>query len=310
MTCMMAFLFDTLLGDPFGTYHPVALIGKLIGKLENFLYCKNGSHSLQLFAGSVLSILVLLIVYDMIVLIMHAVSQLPSWAMYVVQGFILSFTICPRSLAKAAMEIYRLLLHRHIHLARTRVGWIVGRDTDKLDESEIVRATVETVAENTTDGILSPLFFYAIGGVPLAFVYRAVNTLDSMIGYKNERYLYFGRFAARLDDIMNYIPARIGGLLFIIAAFLLRYQWRDAWRMMRRDAAKHPSPNGGYAEATVAGALSIRLGGYNSYFGKTTFRAYMGDAIQVLVPNHIRRAVYLMYIVTGMAVLAVACMSW
>ena len=219
-----------------------------------------------------------------------------------IQAIVLFFCICPRSLASAGREIRRYLQHGHIHLARTRVGWIVGRDTDQLDEPEIVRATVETIAENTIDGIVSPLFFFAIGGAPLAAVYRAANTLDSMMGYKNERYLYFGRPAARLDDVLNFIPARITGVLFVIMAMLMRYHGHRAWTTLRRDASKHPSPNGGWAEAPVAGALGVRLGGHNSYFGVDTFRAYMGKVIEPLAPHHIQEATFLMYGVTIAAV--------
>lgn len=238
-------------------------------------------------AGLVVVLLVLLVVFNVLYLLYWGLDALGN--PYVTMGaeaLLLSFTICPRSLASAAEEIYTFLIHHHLGAAREKVGWIVGRDTDQLDEGEIVRATVETVAENTTDGIISPLFFYAIGGLPLAVLYRAVNTMDSMLGYKNEKYLYFGRPAARLDDICNFIPARITGLLFIIAAFFLRLDYGNAWRMMRRDAAKHPSPNGGYAEASVAGALDIRLGGYNSYFGKMTFRAYMGMRGRLCGPSY------------------------
>ncbi len=145
------------------------------------------------------------------------------------------------------------------------------------------------------DGTIAPLFWFAIGGVPLAVLYRAANTMDSMLGYKNERYLYFGRPAARLDDVLNYIPARITGLLFVMSAFLLGYDGHNALRVMRRDAAKHPSPNGGYAEAAMAGALQIRLGGENSYFGQKTFRAYMGDVLTAIVPQHILAANRMMY---------------
>lgn len=311
MICLLAFLFDSIIGDPQGRLHPVALIGKCIAWLERRLYDKTVSPRLQFIAGMILSLLTLFIVYDITELILALALYIDNlYVYYIVQGLILSFMICPRSLAKAGMEIYHYLLHHHIQMARTKVGWIVGRDTEHLDEGEIVRATVETVAENTTDGIVSPLFFFAIGGVPLAVVYRAANTLDSMIAYKNERYMYFGRFAARLDDVLNYIPARISAVFFIIAAVLLRHHGRMAWRIMRRDAAKHPSPNGGYAEATVAGALDIRLGGYNSYFGETTFRAYMGDANQPLAPHHIRQTVHLMYAVTIMAVLLAAWCQW
>lgn len=311
MAVLGAFLLDTLLGDPRGKWHPVALIGSLISFLERALYCKKGGKKAQFAAGMIASLLVLLIVYDIVYAVMLGVSYLQNT--YVSKGaeaVILFFLICPRSLARAAGEIRHYLIHHRLHIARMKVGWIVGRDTEQLSSGEVVRATVETVAENTIDGILSPLFFFAIGGAPLAAVYRAVNTLDSMIGYKNDRYMYFGRFAARLDDVLNYIPARIGAVLFVLASILLRYNAKGACRIICRDARKHPSPNGGYAEAAVAGALGIRLGGYNSYFGNVTFRAYMGDSRHALAPHHIRQAVHLMYAVTLIAVMLTAWYCW
>ena len=221
-----------------------------------------------------------------------------EWGTMAVEALLLAFTISPKSLAKAGRGIYALLLTNELDKARKAVGWIVGRDTEELDESEVARATVETIAENTVDGVIAPLFFFVIGGVPLAFLYRAANTMDSMIGYKNEKYLYFGKAAAKLDDVLNYIPARITAVLFIVSAWLLGFDSRNAMRMMQRDAAKHPSPNGGYAEATVAGALHIRLGGINSYFGKKSFRAYMGEAIERTAPKHIMESIRMMYTAT------------
>lgn len=213
-------------------------------------------------------------------------------------ALLLSFTISPRSLAEAGREIHGYLIQGDMENARYKVGWIVGRDTENLSEGEVTRATVETVAENTVDGIISPLFFFLIGGVPLAFLYRAANTMDSMVGYKNDRYLYFGRVAARLDDVLNYIPARITGCIFVLSAVLLRLDYGNAWRMLRRDASKHPSPNGGWAEAAVAGALQIRLGGYNSYFGRQSFRAYMGEPLKALKAEHIMSCIRMMYTAT------------
>lgn len=215
--------------------------------------------------------------------------------------------ISPRSLADAANEIYFLLEREDIIRAREKVGWIVGRDTQNLNEAEVARATVETVAENTVDGIISPLFFFAIGGLPLAVAYRAINTMDSMLGYKNEKYFYFGRVAARLDDVANFIPARLTAILFIGAAIVLNLDFKNAFKMMKRDAQKHPSPNGGWAEATVAGALNIRLGGTNYYFGEPHFRAYMGEPNESLEAAHITGAVRMMYTAT-ILFLTAACL--
>lgn len=313
---VLALVLDCLIGDPRSKFHPVALMGRLISGLETMFYMNPASPQYtprkQMFSGAMVVVLTLIIVYDVTDTILWAAGTWGNVYMYyAVQGLILSFMICPKSLAGAAMEIHHYLIHHHLHIARDKVGWIVGRDTGTLSEGEVTRATVETVAENTVDGILAPLFFFALGGVPLAVVYRAVNTLDSMIAYKNDKYLYFGRVAARVDDVCNWIPARLGAVFFILTALILRYDWRGAVQMIRRDAAKHPSPNGGYAEAAVAGALQIRLGGYNSYFGKMTFRAYMGDPIQELRPYHIEKAVYMMYGATlWMAALTLVWRWW
>jgi adenosylcobinamide-phosphate synthase len=202
-------------------------------------------------------------------------------------------------LREAGEEIYGLLRLGNIQAARYKVGWIVGRDTGGLDEAGVARATVETIAENITDGIISPLFFAALGGAPLAFAYRAVNTLDSMVGYKNDRYFDFGWASARMDDLCNYVPARISALLIIWAACCLpACSPGGALRALWRDAGKHPSPNSGYAEATVAGALGIRLGGCNYYFGQPSFRAYLGDAKEKLAARHIKKVIAIMYCAT------------
>ncbi len=309
-TCIAAFFLDLIIGDPQTRLHPVALLGRLIGWLDRFFYQKTSSPRVQLIAGAIVVAIVLLVTWNVVLILLWGLGKIGNWYVSVaVQALVLSFTICPRSLAQAGTAIRRLLEHHNLAQARQRVGWIVGRDTENLDEEEITRATVETVAENTTDGIVSPLFYYALGGLPLAVLYRAINTMDSMLGYKNEKYLYFGRAAARLDDVANFIPARITGVLTVVAAFLLCFHWRQAWQIMGRDAHKHPSPNGGWAEASVAGALGIRLGGYNSYFGKTTFRAYMGDPIHPLRARHIRQAISLMYTVTILAVMLTA-LAW
>ena len=246
--------------------------------------------------GALLAAFVLVFAYHMAYLLVQLSSQAGNPLLdTMVQALILSFTISPRSLSEAGRELFQLLEDGNLEKARFKVGWIVGRDTDKLSPAEVTRATVETIAENTVDGVIAPLFFFAVGGVPLAVLYRAANTMDSMLGYKNDRYLFFGRVPARLDDILNYIPARICGVLFVISAMLLGFDYRAAWRIMLRDARKHPSPNGGWAEASVAGALGIRLGGYNSYFGKQHFRAYMGDPLKELQQGNIMECIRLMY---------------
>lgn len=299
ITATVAFFIDTIIGDPRSKFHPVVLIGNLISLLEKFLRNDNDGYIKKICKGGILVIIVLLVTYSIGVLIVLLANMTESIiAKIIIEATALSFMISPNSLASAGRELYNLLESGNINQARYKVGWIVGRDTNNLNESEIVRATVETVSENTVDGIISPLFYFAIGGLPLAIVYRAVNTMDSMLGYKNDKYLYFGRVAARLDDVANFIPARITAILFILSAVILNMNYKNAFNMMKRDAIKHPSPNGGFAEATVAGALNIQLGGINSYFGIPHFRAYMGDPIEILNSGHILGAIRLMYTAT------------
>ena len=265
IVALFAFLVDIVVGDPRSRMHPVVLVGNLISSLEKLLYHEADTDNKKMVKGALLAAVVLVFAYHMAYLLIQLSSQAGNPLLdTMVQALILSFTISPRSLSEAGRELFQLLEDGNLEKARFKVGWIVGRDTDKLSPAEVTRATVETIAENTVDGVIAPLFFFAVGGVPLAVLYRAANTMDSMLGYKNDRYLFFGRVPARLDDILNYIPARICGVLFVLSAMLLGFDYRAAWRIMLRDARKHPSPNGGWAEASVAGALGIRLGGYLS----------------------------------------------
>lgn len=293
---LAALVIDTIYGDPRSDYHPVVLIGKVISFFEGKLYPeKKTSDGNMFFRGMMTSLLVLLTV-GLVVGFLTWLSVKAGILMYAaVSAVVLYFSITPRALARDGMEIYGLLKAGDMVSARKRLSWIVGRDTENLDEGEIARGTVETIAENTTDGVISPLFWFLLLGPVGAALYRAGNTMDSMLGYKNDRYLFFGRFAARLDDVLNYIPARITFVLFVAAAALLRQDWKNAEKIGLRDAPKHPSPNGGYAEATVAGAMHVQLGGYNYYEGKPEFREYMGDPDRPLKAEHIKTSIYMMY---------------
>ena len=299
ITAVSAFLIDAFIGDPRSRFHPVVLIGKLILVLEYFLRRDFDTNLQKMCKGAILVIIVFTLSYDIGALIEILAKMTGSYTAEIfIEALALSFMITPRSLAEAGREIYFLLSMENLNQARYKVGWIVGRDTKNLNEAEITRATVETISENTVDGIISPLFYFAVGGLPLAVAYRAVNTMDSMLGYKNEKYLYFGKVAARLDDVANFIPARITAILFLMAALILNLDFKNAFKMLIRDADKHPSPNGGYAEATVAGALNVQLGGLNYYFGVAHFRAYMGDPNESLQASHILDAIRMMYTAT------------
>lgn len=295
---LLAVVIDYVVGDPRSSLHPVVMIGNLIAFLEKRLLKLHHSSLVKNLTGALLVILVLAITYGTVWWIMELLGRIHPWAQWIGGGILLSFTIAPNSLAKAGHEIYHYLLSGDLKQAQYKVGWIVGRDTDKLDVPEVTRATVETIAENIVDGIISPLFYFVIGGVPLAFLYRAVNTLDSMVGYKNDKYIDFGMCGARVDDVFNYIPARLTGILLVVSALLLRFDVCGTINSIWKDAAKHPSPNSGFSEAGVAGALGIRLGGLNYYGGIASKRAYMGEEKTILAPIHIKQTIQMMYATT------------
>lgn len=286
----LAYIIDLVVGDPRWIPHPVVLIGKLISWLEKGLRRWIAPAIGFKAAGVLLLLITVGFTFGVMYYLLEALFAFNYWLAVLVNVWLLSTTLATKSLYLAGKEIYYLLRENNISEARKKVGWIVGRDTENLDEGEIVRATVETVAENIVDGITSPLFYAVIGGLPLAMAYKAVNTLDSMVGYKNEKYLELGWASARFDDLANFVPARITALLIVFAAWLTRKNWRQSWRMIMRDAKKHPSPNSGYSEAGIAGALNIRLGGLNYYGGRESFRAYMGDPIEPLTKNKIIEA--------------------
>ncbi|MBP2654513.1 MAG: cobD 1 [Firmicutes bacterium] len=298
-TPVFAMVVDSFIGDPRVSWHPVVLIGKLITWLEGLFLRFRLSPGLKRLAGFALVLLVLAVTYGVSWGIMWGLAFVHPFLAWSVGAVLLAFTISPRSLAESAREIKECLDAGDIVTARFKVGWVVGRDTAQMDAIEVTRATVETVAENVVDGVIAPLFYAFIGGVPLAYLYRAVNTLDSMVGYRNDKYIDFGMVAARVDDCFNYIPARITGLLMVIAALLAGYDAKGAIRTVWRDAAKHPSPNSGIAEAAVAGALGIRLGGQNYYGGVMSFRAYMGEPCKTLKPSDIAKTIRIMYVVTA-----------
>ncbi|MBU2703010.1 adenosylcobinamide-phosphate synthase [Sporomusaceae bacterium BoRhaA] len=301
-----ALLFDILIGDPRTSFHPVALIGRMISLFEKSLLKPHASSFMKKTSGGLLVFLVLTLTYEIIWYVCTCLDKLDTWEAVVGRALLLSLAISPRSLAEAGFEIRHYLVKKNIKEARRKVGWIVGRDTGHLSAGEVTRATVETVAENIVDGVIAPLFFAALGGVPLAFLYRAVNTLDSMVGYKNEKYSDFGMIAARTDDIFNYIPARITGLLLLGAVCLLRLDIVSAVKTFWHDASKHPSPNSGIPESIVAGALHIQLGGVNYYGGIPSHRATMGQADEALTSDHIKKTVWLMYVTTLLFVLIYA----
>ncbi|WP_410798246.1 adenosylcobinamide-phosphate synthase CbiB [Lysinibacillus telephonicus] len=293
--CLLALFIDRIIGDPEWLPHPVRWIGRLISLLEN----KYNRNTGRVWKGAVLSLAIILIVYTITFAIVWGSYQIHYALGVFVEVILIAVALAQKSLKDAAMVVYNRLKLNDLKEARVKLGWIVGRDTHNLEEDEIVRGVVETVSENTSDGVTAPLFYALLFGAPGIWVYKTINTLDSMIGYKNERFNEFGRFAARLDDIVNFIPSRITGLLILFSTRNQgKYSLKKRILLWYRDAKKHPSPNSGYLEAATAYQLGIRLGGFNSYGGKQTFRAYMGEPIEILQKKHILASIQHMYTVS------------
>ncbi|MBT9168045.1 MAG: Cobalamin biosynthesis protein CobD [Syntrophomonadaceae bacterium] len=294
MLIFLAFLLDLLIGDPRWLPHPVVCFGKLISFLEKRLYNCNHSDRSQLLKGALLVIVVLFLVYSSSIGLISIFSFIHPLAGAALTVVLLATALATRSLRQAAEDIYLPLRDGDLLQARQAVSMVVGRDSAQLDEREVSRAAVETVAENTVDGVTAPLFYALLGGAPLALLYKAINTMDSMLGYKNDRYLWFGRAAAKLDDAANWLPARLTVTVMLLAAAVLRLQVRAAWTALRRDGKKHPSPNSGLTEALVAGALDVTLGGENRYGGKICQRMHLWQEGCPPEANDVRLATALM----------------
>ncbi|OKP91471.1 adenosylcobinamide-phosphate synthase CbiB [Paenibacillus sp. P32E] len=309
---LAAYVLDRIIGDPRTIPHPVVLMGKAITALERLIrrFCTQ-PRTLKP-AGILLPLLVAGGAWGVTAALLLLLSRVSPGLGWAAEVWLIATTIASKGLKDAGMAVYVELRKGDIPAARTALGMIVGRDTTKLESPDIVRGTVETVAENIVDAIISPLFFALLGGAPLAMAYRAVNTLDSMVGYKNDKYRDLGWASARLDDVANYIAARMTAVLLVLCACLLRLDWRSSWRIVRRDARSHPSPNSGFPESAVAGALGIRLGGENVYHGVATFRAYMGDPLRTMEPGDIILASRLMMWSSAIFVClcAAAAMLW
>jgi adenosylcobinamide-phosphate synthase len=302
---LVAFLADLAFGDPPGLPHPVRLFGFFIAQGERFIRKIARSDRALFCGGAALVITLTCTVFAGTWLSLRFLRHASPAAAVIVVLYLAYSTLSVRGLADAGTTVVRHLQQSDLAGARASLTMIVGRDTETLDEPEILRAVTETVAENCCDGVVAPLFYLALGGVPAALTYKAINTLDSMIGYKNDRYFFFGKVAARLDDVANFIPARLTALLVAVAAYALRLHALDALRVTWRDAGLQPSPNSGYPEAAFAGALGIRLGGLNFYGGKPSEKAYLGEMRRPLDQGVFSEVRYLFY-ATSSATLAIS----
>ncbi len=303
LVILSACLLDLLLGDPRLLPHPVRWIGRYIVFLEDRIKQFTRTPMAEKVGGIFLFTIVVGTVYGLASFLLYLTFRLSPFTSYLLMIFLAYTTLSIKALHKEAQAVVDVLNNISIDEARKRLAMIVGRDTHSLSEEEIYRAITETVAENTSDGIIAPMFYLVLGGPALALAYKAVNTLDSMVGYKNEKYKNFGWFSARMDDIANYIPARITAILMVVVSFILRLDWKESLKIMWRDARNHPSPNAGYPEAAVAGALGLQLGGINYYFGMPHKRPFIGAPKNDLSASSVRDSIKIMYSVASIFVL-------
>jgi len=294
MDLICAILLDLLIGDPYWFKHPVIYIGKLIRLLDKLgrKLCKTHKQ-IKIFGG----VIVIIVAFSsfLVPFIILRMSIKFFWVYNILNIILLWTTIATRCLHTEGIKVYDSLDKNDIDDARVKLSYIVGRDTKNLSVDEIVRADVETIAENTADGVIAPILYAILGGAPLAMMYKGINTMDSMLGYMNEKYKYIGFFPAKTDDVFNYVPARITGFLICLAAPIVRGDIIESIKVMIRDRKNHKSPNCAYPEGAVAGAMRVQLGGTNVYFGEKMYKPTIGNKIKDLGREHIIDTIKLMY---------------
>lgn len=294
------FVLDLILGDPYWLPHPIRLIGNLIAGLEKKLLKMDDTRDnrRELWKGCVLVCAVLLATGLVSAGILLGAYHLNHWLGIVVETIMTYQILATKCLKVESMKVYKSLKEEGLEAARKAVSMIVGRDTAVLDETGVTKAAVETVAENTSDGVIAPMLYTALGGPIFGFLYKAINTMDSMVGYKNDKYLYYGRAAAKLDDVVNYLPSRISAYLMIFAAYIggKEFDGKNAVKIYHRDNRKHASPNSAQTESVCAGALGVQLAGNAQYFGKVVEKPYIGDPLRSIEYEDIKRANKLLYV--------------
>lgn len=295
ISIITGYVLDLIIGDPPDFPHPIRLIGNMISYLEKKLRlsCKNMKSERK--AGIMLWFIVVFTSFLVPYLIIFLASKINTVFAVVIKSIMIYYILATKSLKDESMKVYYALSKNNLSEARLYLSYIVGRDTEKLNEEAISKAAVETVAENTSDGVIAPLIFILIGGAPLGFMYKAINTLDSMVGYKNEKYINFGRFSAIADDVANFLPSRIAAILMIFAAYILKMDHKAAYKIFKRDRFNHKSPNSAQTESVCAGALNIMLGGSNYYGGMLVEKPSIGDNIKKISKEDIQFSNKLMY---------------
>ena len=303
---ILAYVLDLIFGDPYSFPHPVKFIGNMIARLEKFFFATLIN---KLLSGLITFLIVVVTTYFATFLLINISYSLNSYLGIAVEILLTYTVLSAKCLEVEAVKVQRELRAKNLENSRKSLSYIVGRDTKELDFAQIIKAVIETVAENTVDGVISPIFYLCLGGVPLAMAFKAISTLDSMIGYRNEKYEEFGKVSARADDVANFIPARLSVIFFTISAFLLRLDYKNAFLICMRDRKNHLSPNCAYSESLTAGALGIQLGGSHYYGGKLVEKQKIGDDLKKADVDDITKTVNMLRIVTFLCILVVCIIN-
>lgn len=301
-----AYVLDLIFGDPYSFPHPVKFIGNMITRLEKLFFATSIN---KLLSGFITFLIVVVTTYFSTFLMIHFSYSLNSYLGIAVEILLTYTVLSAKCLEVEAVKVQTQIRTKDLQNSRKSLSYIVGRDTKELDFDQIIKAVIETVAENTVDGVISPIFYLCLGGVPLAMAFKAISTLDSMIGYRNEKYEEFGKVSARADDVANFIPARLSIIFFTISAFLLKLDYRNAFLICMRDRKNHLSPNCAYSESLTAGALGIQLGGSHYYGGRLVEKQKIGDNLKKADVDDITKTVNMIRIVTFLCILVVCIIN-
>ena len=305
---ILGFLLDLIVGDPQNPIHPIRIIGSLCKTVEKFF--RSILKRYLKVAGLLTWILVVFIVFIFNYLLLKVTYRINPSVTMILGSVMIYFCISTKALKIEGLKVVKYVIKDDIEGARKQLSYIVGRDTKNLDKESILKAVVETVAENMSDGVIAPLFYAGIGGAPLAFLYKAVNTMDSMFGYKNDKYIKFGYFPAKLDDVFNYIPARLSGYFIVVVSFILGLDYKNSFKIYKRDKNNHSSPNSAHPEAAVAGALNVQLGGPNYYFGKLVEKQTIGDDREKIDINKVNNTNNILYCSAVLGCIMALIINW
>ena len=305
---ILGFLLDLIVGDPQNPIHPIRIIGSLCKTVEKFF--RSILKRYLKVAGLLTWILVVFIVFIFNYLLLKVTYRINPSVTMILGSVMIYFCISTKALKIEGLKVVKYVIKDDIEGARKQLSYIVGRDTKNLDKESILKAVVETVAENMSDGVIAPLFYAGIGGAPLAFLYKAVNTMDSMFGYKNDKYIEFGYFPAKLDDVFNYIPARLSGYFIVVVSFILGLDYKNSFKIYKRDKNNHSSPNSAHPEAAVAGALNVQLGGPNYYFGKLVEKQTIGDDREKIDINKVNNTNNILYCRAVLGCIMALIINW